>query len=153
MKELSKRIFARSEILQVMPYLSLDLYPICLSCANPVCINQCPEEIIFLNPDGVPSLKFEKSGCIFCQECVKACYTINGEHSGFDLENEQTNVQAKINPLKCLAWNGSICSSCRDVCLCEIQFTGMFYPEVTDCNGCGLCKSRCPTDAIKFHLI
>lgn len=150
MREWSKRIFARSQILQVMPYLSSSLYSRCLSCSSDVCVRACPEGVVFLDPDHIANLTFLESGCVFCQECVRACFGIHGEHDGFDLGREEVNVQAKINPLKCLAWNGSICSSCKDACLCEIGFAGMLYPEVIDCNGCGLCVSRCPTDAIEI---
>lgn len=150
MRELSKRIFAGSKILQRMPYFTSDLYAICLACEHKGCIEICPEDIIMLNADGVASLDFSKSGCIFCQECVKMCYAKNGEHNGFDHTREEVNARMKIEPLKCLAWNGSICSSCKDACPCKITFTGMFYPEIMQCNGCGLCISRCPMDAIGF---
>lgn len=151
MRELSKRIFARSKILQVMPYLSSSFSDFCFSCLDHPCLSSCPEDIIILNPDKLPSLDFSKSGCVFCQECIKACYKSNGEHKGFDLKIEEVNVRMKIDPLKCLAWSGSICSSCKDVCPREIRFVGMFYPEVLDCNGCGFCISRCPMDAIKYN--
>lgn len=148
MKESSNRSFAR--VLQRMPYLADGLYEICLDCTSKACISACPESVIALNPDGVANLEFTKSGCVFCQECVIACYRHNGEHEGFDCQRQEVNARMRIDPVGCLAWNGSICSSCKDACPCEISFVGMFYPEVIDCNGCGLCVARCPMDAIKF---
>lgn len=153
MRELSKRIFAGSKTLQIMPYLTPKLYDLCLVCKHRACIEVCPEDVIVLNADGVASLMFDKSGCVFCQECVRVCYEENGEHNGFDYKREEVNVKMKIQPLKCLAWNGSICSSCKDTCPCEIRFIGMFYPEIAQCNGCGLCISRCPMDAIGFKSL
>lgn len=135
-----------------MPYLTSSLYEVCLSCEHKFCIEVCPENVITLNADGVANLDFSKSGCVFCQECVSACYERNGEHAGFDRQKEEVNAKMRIEPLQCLAWNGSICSSCKDACPCEIRFVGMLYPEVVECNGCGLCISRCPMDAIVLGL-
>lgn len=150
MRGFSKRIFARSQILQMMPYLTSELSTICSSCVTHSCLDSCPENIIVLTPDGFPTLCFEESGCIFCQKCVQACYQSNGEHGGFDLSKEEVNMRAEIDPNGCLAWNKSICLSCKDICPCKIEFMGMFYPEIVSCNGCGLCLSRCPTEAIRI---
>lgn len=134
-----------------MPYVRDDgLRQICVQCQKTSCLEACPEKIITLNPDCIPTLEFSRSGCIFCEECVKACYATNGVHQGFDTSYKQIEIQARINPIECLAWNSCICNSCKDVCPCKIQFQGMFYPEIISCNGCGLCISICPANAIEF---
>lgn len=133
-----------------MPYATQSLLEICLECKNQSCLTHCPENIITLNSNKLPTLDFSKSGCIFCGECVNACFEQNGQHCGFGNE-EQTSVIMKISPNSCLAWNKSICYSCKDVCPKEIKYLGMFYPEIISCNGCGLCISRCPNDAIKIQ--
>lgn len=136
-----------------MPYATSELSEVCLSCKNHTCLTHCPENIIALNPDNLPTLDFTSSGCVFCEGCLNACFEHNGEHRGFDRAKSQTQVIMKINPSSCLAWNKSICYSCKDVCPKEIKYLGMFYPEILSCNGCGLCISRCPNDAIKMERI
>lgn len=145
--------FAREEILQNMPYATSELSEVCSRCDTQVCLTHCPEGIITLNPDKLPTLDFLSSGCVFCEECVNACFEHNGEHRGFSKEREQTQVVMKIAPNSCLAWNKFICYSCKDVCPKEIRYLGMFYPEIISCNGCGLCISRCPSNAIKMERI
>lgn len=139
--------------LQNMPYATSELSEVCLGCKEQVCLTHCPENIITLNPDNLPTLDFSLSGCVFCGECVNVCFEHNGEHRGFDRTKEQTQVRMKISVASCLAWNKSICYSCKDVCPKEIKYLGMFYPEIISCNGCGLCLSRCPSDAIKMERI
>lgn len=134
-----------------MPYATSELSEVCLGCKNQVCLTHCPENIITLNPDNLPTLDFSQSGCVFCGECVDACFEKNGEHKGFKREKELTQVVMKISATTCLAWNKSICYSCKDVCVKEIKYLGMFYPEIVSCNGCGMCLSRCPAKAIKVE--
>lgn len=136
-----------------MPYATSELSEVCLGCKEQVCLTHCPENIITLNPDNLPTLDFSLSGCVFCGECVNVCFEKNGEHRGFDRAKEQTQVRMNISATSCLAWNKSICYSCKDVCPKEIKYLGMFYPEIISCNGCGLCLSRCPSDAIKMERI
>lgn len=122
---------------------------ICLTCKDTPCVDVCEEEIIFLDENHTPCLLFTKSGCTFCEECAKAC------------PNEVLHVKpdtkvvidayVKIDIGKCIAWNGTICNSCGDVCnVNAIKFFGMFRPmiEMDKCNGCGFCYSICPTNAI-----
>lgn len=142
-----------TRVLQNMPYATSELSEVCKKCVSKACLKHCPENIISLNPDNLPTLDFSSSGCIFCGECVDVCFEENGEHLGFDKESVKTRVSMRINPSSCLAWNQSICYSCKDVCPCEIEFRGMFYPEILSCNGCGLCVSRCPSNAIEFRAI
>lgn len=149
MKGLSKRFFAR-EVLQRMPYTPSSIYEVCLACVDKVCLPACEEEILKLNPDGVPTLDFSIGGCVFCEKCAKSCLEVHSKGVGFDLEYQKVNVTMQINALECLAWNHSICQTCKDVCPCKIEFVGMFYPEIVDCIGCGMCISRCPTNAIEI---
>lgn len=134
-----------------MPYATSALSEICIHCKDQPCIAHCPENIITLNPDNLPTLDFSENGCVFCGKCVETCFEHNGEHTGFQREREQTQVIMKISVNTCLAWNKSICYSCKDVCPKEIKYLGMFYPEIISCNGCGLCLSRCPNGAIKIE--
>lgn len=145
--------FAKRGSLQNMPYATSELSEVCTQCKQIPCISHCPENIITLNPDNLPTLDFSKSGCVFCGKCVDVCFEHNGEHGGFEIQREQTQVRMKISATSCLAWNKSICYSCKDVCPQEIKYIGMFYPEILSCNGCGLCISRCPSDAIKMERI
>lgn len=134
-----------------MPYATSELSEVCSICEDKPCLSHCPENIITLNPDNLPTLDFSLSGCVFCEECVDACFEHNGEHKGFDREKKESAVVMKIAQTSCLAWNKSICYSCKDVCPQEIQYLGMFYPQIISCNGCGLCISRCPSNAIKME--
>lgn len=122
---------------------------ICLTCKDTPCVSACEEEIIFLDENHTPCLLFSKRGCSFCEECAKACPS---EVLHVKSNDEVTiKVDVKIDIGKCIAWNGTICNSCGDVCLTKaIQFFGMFRPtvEMNQCNGCGFCYSVCPTNAV-----
>jgi ferredoxin-type protein NapF len=51
----------------------------------------------------------------------------------------------------CLAWNGTLCFSCKEVCEAEaITFFGMRRPVIDSgaCTLCGACVPLCPTGAI-----
>ena len=122
---------------------------VCLTCKDTPCVNVCEEEIIFLDENHTPCLLFTKRGCSFCEECAKVC-----PHEVLHVKPEEKAVidaVVKIDVGHCIAWNGTICNSCSDVCLVKaIKFFGMFRPmvEMDKCNGCGFCYSVCPTNAI-----
>lgn len=124
---------------------------ICLTCKDAPCVSACEEEIIFLDENHTPCLLFTKSGCTFCEECAKAC---PNTVLHVKLPNEaKIDVNVKIDVGKCIAWNGTICHSCGDICNVKaITFFGMFRPvvEMDTCNGCGFCYSVCPTNAVAY---
>ncbi len=122
----------------------------CSNCSDTPCVNACDEGIIRIE-NKIPALFFENSGCTYCDECANAC------------ENEVLFVEKKrqigaifsINTTKCLAWNGVICSTCKDACYENaIEFFGLFRPIINDkCTSCGFCVSPCPTKALDFKEI
>ncbi len=118
----------------------------CSKCDEKKCIEACEENIILIK-DGKPSLNFSESGCSFCDACAEAC-----EAGVLNIEAKRLLPKLTIDMLGCLAWQKTICSMCKDVCLDNaIVFTGLFNPEINDeCTGCGFCVGVCPTNAIKI---
>lgn len=117
----------------------------CNECKNRSCEQVCEENIIKI-VDKRPILHFLESGCTFCDECAKSC-----EENVLNLEYKKDIGVAKIDILKCIAWNKTICSLCNDICdQRAIKFYGFFNPDVDTelCNGCGFCVGACPTNAI-----
>ncbi len=122
---------------------------ICLTCKDTPCVDACEEEIVFLDANHAPCVLFTKSGCTFCEECATAC--LEGVLHVKVPNEAKIDVNVKIDMRHCIAWNGTICNSCGDVCVPKaIKFFGMFRPivEMDQCNGCGFCYSVCPTNAI-----
>lgn len=118
----------------------------CKNCEGK-CATVCEVEIIEIAEDKTPYLSFDKSGCTFCDDCVSVC-----EFGVLTLENKR-NIAAIINISlsSCLAWNETMCFSCKDPCLDNaIVFQGLFKPVIDEskCTACGFCISRCPTSAI-----
>lgn len=116
------------------------------------CAAVCEVEIIKIAEDMTPYLSFEHSGCTFCDDCAAAC-----EFGVLSLE-EKRNVEAAVNieVSSCLAWNTTMCFSCKDPCLDNaIIFQGLFKPviDASKCTGCGFCISRCPTSAIIIEAV
>ena len=118
----------------------------CSECEDKACVEACEEDMIVLE-EGKPSLDFSESGCTFCDECAKAC-----KLDVLNLEAKRLLPKLAIDMLGCLAWQKTICSMCKDVCLDNaIDFAGLFNPEINDrCTGCGFCVGVCPTNAIKI---
>jgi len=121
----------------------------CLDCSDKSCEKVCEEGIIEI-VDGIPILNFSRSGCTFCDECARAC-----ELAVLKVEEKRFLPAMVIDPIECLAWHGTICSSCRDACLDRaIEFVGLFRPEIKgNCTGCGFCVGVCPTGAISVGRV
>ena len=119
----------------------------CIECDG-ICSTVCEENIIIIQDDKTPKLNFSINGCTYCDECANAC-----PHEVLTLENKK-NIQARIqiDPSECLAWNDTMCFSCKDPCFDDaIDFVGMFNPTINyNCTSCGFCIKTCPTQAIKI---
>ena len=129
----------------------------CLSCDG-ICGTVCEEDIIKFSEEHMPYLAFSISGCTFCEECAKACESREYEEDHtppLSLKNEEKiNVSLSIVDDACLAWNKTMCFSCKEPCLENaIIFDGLFKPviDMEKCTSCGFCVSRCPTSAIIVH--
>ena len=118
----------------------------CKECNNKPCAIECEENIIVIL-DEKPVLDFSKSGCTFCDICAEVC-----EKEVLKKEFKKDLPKVKIDILRCVAWQKTICSMCKDICdVNAIDFLAFFNPEINQkCNGCGFCISVCPTDAIKI---
>lgn len=132
------------------PYFDYSKADICKNCEG-YCIEACEEKIIFKEENGIPFIKFEKSGCTFCQKCSENCpyNVINMEK----YPDEKLNVKIFIDKSRCFAWEKIICNSCSDICIYSaVEFKGLFNPEILDhkCTGCGFCVVKCPATAIKI---
>lgn len=138
-------------------------YKECLECEKP-CIKACDDFCkegnlksgILKEIDGVVSVDFSISGCERCMECAKAC-----EKGVLDVSVENSNTNwnffVRIREDLCLAYQKTLCNSCKDICQGVnesrdiIKFAGLFYPEITDkCTGCGFCIAVCPTHSIQI---
>ncbi|NPA53263.1 MAG: ferredoxin-type protein NapF [Aquificae bacterium] len=121
-------------------------FSLCSECDGK-CVQVCEEKILFRYKDGSPYVSFDGKGCTFCKKCAEVC-----DFEVLSLE-KLSKIEAifKIEKNKCLAWNGTMCFSCKEPCLDNaIKFQGIFYPEIdTDlCSGCGFCIQTCPSQAI-----
>jgi len=142
-------LFKKSEPKPIRPPYVLDwelFDQVCPGCKDKPCSIFCEEAIIFIDGLGAPGLSFKKSGCTFCKVCATSC------PSGVLGLEGSAKIFAKIwiDTAKCLAWNGTMCFTCKDMCEPNaIEFFGLYRPVINDdCTACGLCKSPCPVDAI-----
>lgn len=118
---------------------------LCQNCDAP-CVNACEEGIIHLE-NKTPVIGFENSGCTYCDACAEVC-----EKGVLEVEyKSKIDTTFYIDTKACLAWNDTVCSTCRDVCDEKaIDFFGMFRPTINEsCTSCGFCLSPCPVSAIK----
>lgn len=120
---------------------------ICPDCSGR-CVPVCPQQII-VRRQGVPRLDFSSSGCTFCLVCAESC------ELGVLQMGQPARIIADIHLdfSRCLAWQGTICQSCKDACPEEaIVFDGMKNPNIRKdvCTRCGLCLSVCPVSCIKI---
>lgn len=119
----------------------------CIECDG-ICSTVCEENIIIIKDDKTPIIDFSLNGCTYCDECAIAC-----PNEVLKLEDKKNiNAKMQIDISTCLAWNDTMCFSCKDPCFDDaIDFLGMFRPEINDsCTSCGFCIKVCPTQAIKI---
>ena len=121
----------------------------CTKCEEKSCVSECEEGIIVVDESGVVRLDFSKSGCTFCQKCALVC-----TNEVLSVLNEPKIFGSiEIGCAKCLAWNSTMCFTCKDACQTKaIEFFGLYRPvvDMQKCTMCGFCVSVCPTDA--FNL-
>ena len=131
------------------PYLS-DILKLeqCVSCEEKSCVNVCETNILKLDEVGKPFVDFLEGGCTYCEECMKSCkYEVLCDSS------VKIDASFEIDILSCLAWNNTMCYSCKDPCIDNaIKFIGLFRPNIETelCTNCGFCVRVCPANAIKI---
>ncbi len=125
---------------------------LCSKCGK--CADTCPEDVIIIGTDGYPRFQPTDNPCTFCGECAQICPTeaLQTDH----LPDWQWRAALKADD--CLSMIGVSCRICQDNCEQNaIRFkltTGGRAEPALDfeaCNGCGICPSLCPVDAITLE--
>lgn len=116
-----------------------------------LCAPACPDGLIVMGDDKLPTVSFVNGGCDFCAACAAVCPT--GALKREDGAPAWDHV-ARIGA-SCLSYGGVECRMCGDHCrTAAIAFQplgrGRWLPTVraADCTGCGACVGPCPARAI-----
>lgn len=133
---------------------------LCTSCGD--CIISCPHHAIF-RITGIqgPVMNTNEKACYLCEDypCIQSCET----NALMPLEANTVPYfgHAKIHEEKCLNY-GLLqtkktklnCSKCYEECPIEgaIHIENKVPMILEDCVGCGICKEKCPQDAIEIIL-
>ncbi|MGG7048899.1 MULTISPECIES: 4Fe-4S binding protein [unclassified Campylobacter] len=130
------------------PYFSGEFE--CVECEAP-CVGACDENLLSFDGEKV-SFKFQTKGCTFCKKCAIECEST--QQSVLNLKFPAI-IEAKtiIDISSCLAWNGTMCYSCQDVCKFRaVEFFGVFRPTINNrCTNCAQCMEVCFVNAIKME--
>lgn len=116
-----------------------------------LCVQACPQHILFRGDGGFPEVRFEAEGCTECGLCVEACAP---KALSQQYRDKPWAWVAQLGPA-CLAQRQIECRVCGEVCDHRaIRFRptlgGIAQPalDASLCTGCGQCQPRCPTNAI-----
>lgn len=120
----------------------------CTGCGE--CISACPEKILFVDQNSMPTVSFDAGECTFCGACADAC-----EEPVFDISRAEPWA-LKVSVLEsCLLKSGITCQLCTDVCDADalrfnmrVRPSGAIELDVDACTGCGACIAPCPVSAI-----
>lgn len=131
------------------PWAVSDFEQHCLNCR--LCIEHCPEQILYLDPQQKAALDFSQRGCTLCGRCVELC-----PHQALQASQPAFDWLAEISTA-CLTQSQIACRSCEDYC--EVQAL-RFQPRLKQvaqpvldpslCTGCGQCLAPCPTQALSL---
>lgn len=125
---------------------------LCDGCA--ACLEACPQNIIQMAGNNLPTISFAQAGCTFCGRCAEAC------DRGAFIDDHAAAApwpwRARVSDA-CLEVKGIVCRVCESRCE---EDAIEFHPALgglTDvsisavaCTGCGACISICPAEAISM---
>ena len=101
---------------------------------------------------GTPVMRAQE--CILCMECVRVCHT--GALQKVPKEDVDIGCGV-IDKRLCWAWlRKKRCKICfKDCPLKAIEMERRRFPVIIEekCNGCGLCRRRCPTDPKSIEIV
>lgn len=129
------------------------LHEQCLQCGD--CVRACPESILQLDPQRLPTVNFRAHSmaeCTFCGDCASACPApLFNSRDSAPWDNHASIDNA------CLSEQGVVCHSCKDACpeaAISLHWQAGVTPipsiNTNQCSGCGACVIGCPTDAINI---
>lgn len=120
----------------------------CTRCG--ACVDACPVHAIILAPGrfreaaGTPMIDAHTNACVMCADtpCITAC-----EPRVLRADRPLKMGVAWIQPMHCLAHNGSFCTVCSERCPVPGAIeVADGKPRINDpaCTGCGVCHQVCP---------
>lgn len=122
----------------------------CLNCVNKPCIEACPIDAVYLDPNGNIRLHDTCFGCVLCRNsCPYDAITMDTKLA----EPIKENVP-NINKALCRAC-GACVQNCKTGAIHLHSEGSQTFSEIDEdkCMRCGYCYRVCPTDAIKYGEI